>query len=171
MKMIIKFLSIPIVLSACQQNTAPNPTDINSETQTVTSSSQASSVNITTVVSAQSFTETEAALRAEFESRGLKLFTVVDHGAGAKSVGEDIGGSKLFIFGNPKAGTPLMQSEPHLGLALPMKILLREANGRVTLHRDDIAASVRSYGVTDQEARLDKISGALDAIIAEAAGN
>ncbi len=171
MKMIIKFLSIPIVLSACQQNTAPNPTDINSETQTVTSSSQASSVNITTVVSAQSFTETEAALRAGFESRGLKLFTVVDHGAGAKSVGEDIGGSKLFIFGNPKAGTPLMQSEPHLGLALPMKILLREANGRVTLHRDDIAASVRSYGVTDQEARLDKISGALDAIIAEAAGN
>ena len=109
MKMIIKFLSIPIVLSACQQNTAPNPTDINSETQTVTSSSQASSVNITTVVSAQSFTETEAALRAGFESRGLKLFTVVDHGAGAKSVGEDIGGSKLFIFGNPKAGTPLMQ--------------------------------------------------------------
>ena len=171
MKMIIKFLSIPIVLSACQQNTAPNPTDINSETQTVTFSSQASSVNITTVVSAQSFTETEAALRAGFESRGLKLFTVVDHGAGAKSVGEDIGGSKLFIFGNPKAGTPLMQSEPHLGLALPMKILLREANGRVTLHRDDIAASVRSYGVTDQEARLDKISGALDAIIAEAAGN
>ena len=171
MKMIIKFLSIPIVLSACQQNTAPNPTDINSETQTVTSSSQASSVNITTVVSAQSFTETEAALRAGFESRGLKLFTVVDHGAGAKSVGEDIGGSKLFIFGNPKAGTPLMQSEPHLGLALPMKILLREANGRVTLHRDDIAASVRSYGVTDQEARLDKISGALDAVIAEAAGN
>ena len=51
-----------------------------------------------------------------------------------------------------------------------MKILLREADGRVTLHRDDIAASVRSYGVTVQEARLGKISGALDAIIAEAAG-
>ena len=171
MRLIKSSLSIPIFLIACQQNITPNPTDLNSETLTVTSSSQTSSVNITTVVSAQSFAETEAALRSGFETRGLKLFTVVDHGAGAKSVGEDIGGSKLFIFGNPKAGTPLMQSEPHLGLALPMKILLRDADGRVTLHRDDIAASVRSYGVTDQEARLDKISGALDAIIAEAAGS
>ena len=170
MRLIIKLLSIPIILSACQQNTAPIPKDLNSETQSVTSSSQTSSINITTVVSVQSFAQTEAALRAGFEARGLKLFTVVGHGAGAKSVGEDIGGSKLFIFGNPKAGTPLMQSEPHLGLALPMKILLREADGRVTLHRDDFAASVRSYGVTDQEARLGKISGALDAIIAEAAG-
>ena len=171
MRTIIKLLPIAFVLSACQQNTASNPTDLSSETITVTSCSQASSMNIATVVSAQSFTQTEAALREGFEARGLKLFTVVDHGAGAKSVGEDIGGSKLFIFGNPKAGTPLMQSEPHLGLALPMKILLREANGQVTLHRNDIAASVRSYGVTDQEARLGKISSTLDAIIAEAAGN
>ena len=170
MRAVIKLLSIPIFLSACQQNIASNPKELNSETITVTSSIPTPAANVTTVVSNQSFIETETALRAGFETRGLKLFTVVDHGAGAKSVGEDIGGSKLFIFGNPKAGTPLMQSEPHLGLALPMKILLRETDGRVTLHRDDIAASVRSYGVTDQEARLGKISGALDAIIAEAAG-
>ena len=170
MRPVIKFLSIPIILTACQQNTAPIPPQPNSETLTVTSSNKAASVNITTVVSGTSFDATEAALRAELEKRGLKLFTVVDHGAGAKSVGEDIGGSKLFIFGNPKAGTPLMQSQPHLGLELPMKILLRETDGQVTLSRVDIAQAVRSYGVTDQDARLDKISGALDGIIAEASG-
>jgi len=170
MRSIIKFLSIPIILTACQPNTAPIPPQPNSEISTVTSSNTAASVNITTVVSKASFAETEAALRAGFEKRGLKLFTVVDHGAGAKSVGEDIGSSKLFIFGNPKAGTPLMQSEPHLGLELPMKILLRETDAQVTLSRADIVETVRSYGVTDQDARLGKISGVLDGIIAEAAG-
>jgi len=170
MRTMLKLLSISILLTACQQNSDSNPIDI-SETISVTASSSTSAANIITVVSAQPFAQTEAALRAGFETRGLKLFTVVDHGAGAKSVGEDIGSSKLFIFGNPKAGTPLMQSQPHLGLELPMKILLREAGGQVTLSRADIAASVRSYGVTDQDARLGKISGTLDTIIAEASGN
>ena len=163
MKTILKLLCAATLLTACQQNPAPNKTAAQSETKIVTSS-------ISTVISTQSFAQTEAALRAGLETRGLKLFTVVDHGAGAKSVGEDIGNSKLFIFGNPKAGTPLMQSEPHLGLELPMKILLHEAGGEVSLVRADIAATVRSYGVSDQDARLGKISGAMDAIIAEAAG-
>ena len=165
MKSILHFLLIPMLLTACQ---APSPS--NSEPKSVTSSNQAASASITTVVSAQSFDQTEAALRSGLEKRGLKLFTVVDHGAGAKSVDADIGGSKLFIFGNPKAGTPLMQSEPHLGLELPMKILLRDADGEVTLSRADITATVQSYGVTDQDARLGNISGALDGIMAEAAG-
>ena len=123
------------------------------------------------MTSAQSFAATEARLREGFDTRGLKLFTVVDHGAGAQSVGEDIGQSKLFIFGNPKAGTPLMQAEPKLGLELPMKILLRDAGGSVQLYRTDIAATVRAYGVTDQDARLGKISETLDGIMSEAAGN
>ena len=123
------------------------------------------------MTSTQSFAVTEARLREGFDTRGLKLFTVVDHGAGAQSVGEDIGQSKLFIFGNPKAGTPLMQAEPKLGLELPMKILLRDAGGSVQLYRTDIAATVRAYGVTDQDARLGKISETLDDIMSEAAGN
>ena len=126
--------------------------------------------NVMTLKSTNSFAATEARLHEALASRNLKLFTVVDHGAGAQSIGEDIGRSKLFIFGNPKAGTPLMQAEPKLGLALPMKILLLESDGAVHLHRTDIAATVRGYGVTDQTERLAKISETLDAILAEAAG-
>ena len=125
---------------------------------------------VMTLKSANSFAATETRLREALAARNLKLFTVVDHGAGARSIGEDIGQSKLFIFGNPKAGTPLMQSNPKLGLALPLKILLLGNDGDVHLHRTDIAAIVRGYGVTDQTERLAKISATLDAIMAEATG-
>lgn len=121
------------------------------------------------VVASQSFDSTEAALRTALDSSGLKLFTVIDHGQGAKSIGADIGRSKLFIFGNPKSGTPLMQADPTLGLHLPMKILLHEQGSDVHLHRSDIIATIRAHGVTDQEARLEKISETLDSIMKEAA--
>ena len=124
-----------------------------------------------TVASSQNLAATEASLIDALASRNLKLFTVVDHGAGATSVGADIGQSKLFIFGNPAAGTPIMAAEPTLGLELPMKILVRESGGDVSLHRTDIAATVRSYGVTQQDGRLSKIDQTLTAIMSEAAGN
>ena len=127
--------------------------------------------NTKTISSSQNFAATEASLIDALASRNLKLFTVVDHGAGAQSVGADIGQSKLFIFGNPKAGTPIMAAEPTLGLELPMKILVRDNGGAVSLHRTDIAATVRSYGVTDQDGRLSKIDETLTAIMREASGN
>ena len=127
--------------------------------------------NTKKMTSSQNFEATEASLIDALASRNLKLFTVVDHGAGAQSVGADIGQSKLFIFGNPKAGTPIMAAEPTLGLELPMKILVRESGGDVSLHRTDIAATVRSYGVTEQDGRLSKIDQTLTAIMSEAAGS
>jgi len=125
--------------------------------------------NTISVASSQDFNATEAKLLEALASRNLKLFTVVDHGAGAKSVGADIGTSKLFIFGNPKAGTPIMAAQPMLGLELPMKILLQDDGNQVQLHRTDVAATVRSYGVTDQDGRLEKIDQTLTAIMTEAA--
>ena len=149
--MLKRFVSLAALaaLTACSART-PAPADIS-------------------VVSSQSFAETEADLRKALAARDLTLFTVVDHGAGAKSVGSDIGASKLFIFGNPKSGTPLMVAEPKLGLELPMKILLHEADGAVHLHRMDVVATVSAYGVTDQGERLTKISTTLDKILSEAA--
>jgi uncharacterized protein (DUF302 family) len=42
--------------------------------------------------------------------------------------------TKLLIFGNPKAGTPLMLAAPSSAIDLPLKILIREdAQGKVWL--------------------------------------
>jgi uncharacterized protein (DUF302 family) len=40
--------------------------------------------------------------------------------------------TKLLIFGNPKAGTPLMLASPSIAIDLPLKILVWEdSNGKV----------------------------------------
>jgi uncharacterized protein (DUF302 family) len=41
--------------------------------------------------------------------------------------------TKLLIFGNPKAGTPLMIAAPSAALDLPLKILIAETEAGETL--------------------------------------
>lgn len=115
------------------------------------------------------FEAVESNLREALKKRDLNLFTVVDHGAGAKSVGMDIGQSKLFIFGSPKSGTPLMMANPEMGMALPMKVLIfTNEQGQVAVRHTDIKAVAQQYGLTDQGERLAKIETTLANISSEA---
>jgi uncharacterized protein (DUF302 family) len=76
--------------------------------------------------------ETVTRLESVLQSRGVKLFTIVDHSGEAASVGMKMRPTKLLIFGNPKAGTPVMLASPGAALDLPIKILVAEdAKGRV----------------------------------------
>jgi len=76
--------------------------------------------------------ETVARLQGILQSKGVKLFTIVDHSGGAASAGLKMPNTKLLIFGNPKAGTPLMLASPSAALDLPLKILIAEdAAGKV----------------------------------------
>src|SRR5258708_6911052 len=76
--------------------------------------------------------ETVARLQGILQAKSVKLFTVVDHSGEAASAGLKMPNPKLLIFGNPKAGTPLMLASPSLALDLPLKILIAEdAAGKV----------------------------------------
>ena len=76
--------------------------------------------------------ETVARLQGILQSKGVKLFTVVDHSGEAAGAGLKMPNTKLLIFGNPKAGTPLMLVSPSAALDLPLKILIAEdAAGKV----------------------------------------
>ena len=57
-------------------------------------------------------------------SKGLNIFTVIDHKKNAESVGMKLGESQEIIFGNPKAGTLLMQANATVGLDLPLRVLV-----------------------------------------------
>lgn len=120
-------------------------------------------------VSTYSFEETEMRLRAALDKRDLKHFTIVDHGQGAKSVGQDISQNKLFIFGNPKSGTPLMVANREMGLELPLKALIfTDKDGRVIVVTSDIAAIAARRGIaTSQSARIGTIGMALRGIATE----
>ena len=78
--------------------------------------------------------ETVTRLQAILQSKGVKLFAIVDHSGEAASVGLRMPNTKLLIFGNPKAGTPLMLASPGAALDLPLKILIAEdAAGKVCI--------------------------------------
>ncbi len=76
--------------------------------------------------------ETLDRLEAVLQAKGTKVFARIDHASEAKGAGFDLLATQLLIFGNPKAGTPLMQAAPTVGLDLPMKVLVwQDAQGKV----------------------------------------
>jgi uncharacterized protein (DUF302 family)/uncharacterized membrane protein YidH (DUF202 family) len=81
---------------------------------------------IVRITSNHSVDETVAKLKGILEAKGVKLFVVVDHSGEAASAGLKMPNTKLLIFGNPKAGTPLMLAAPSVALDFPLKILVAE---------------------------------------------
>jgi uncharacterized protein (DUF302 family) len=82
---------------------------------------------VVSIKSAHALNDTLERLRAAFEAHGLKLFATIDHGAEAAAVGLAMPPTVLLIFGNAKAGTPLMLAHPLAALDLPLKALVSEA--------------------------------------------
>src|ERR1700720_3324104 len=84
--------------------------------------------------SKHSVEQTVEALTNILKSKGVPLFTVIDHSGEAEKVGLKMHPTKLLIFGNPKAGTPLMLASPSSAIDLPLKLLVWEdAQGKVWL--------------------------------------
>jgi uncharacterized protein (DUF302 family) len=66
------------------------------------------------------------------QAKGVALFALVDHSGEAEKVGLKMRPTKLLIFGNPKAGTPLMLAAPSTAIDLPLKLLVWEdGSGKV----------------------------------------
>jgi uncharacterized protein (DUF302 family) len=81
-----------------------------------------------------SVAETTDRLESLLKSKGIKVFARIDQAAEAKAVGLSMPETQLLIFGDPKAGTPLMVKYPSLALDLPLKVLIWEsADGTVWL--------------------------------------
>jgi uncharacterized protein (DUF302 family) len=68
--------------------------------------------------------ETVEKLKGILQAKGVALFALVDHSGEAAKVGMQMPPTKLLIFGNPKAGTPLMLAAPSIAIDLPLKILV-----------------------------------------------
>ncbi|HYL07777.1 MAG TPA: DUF302 domain-containing protein [Candidatus Udaeobacter sp.] len=94
--------------------------------------------------------ETVGRLRQILDSKGIKLFAIVDHNGEAASVGMSMPQTKLFIFGNPKAGTPLMLAAPSAAIDLPLKMLVAEnPRGGVTISYNSPAYLKQRHSVPD----------------------
>ena len=125
---------------------------------------------IKVVASPLPFEATVARLEAAIDARPLTRFASVDHAAGAARAGMDLKPMKLFIFGNPQAGTPFMQAEPLMGFDLPMRVLVIDEGAGASIVYPDIRALAESYGVSADAAPVEKVADTLAAIVSEATG-
>lgn len=102
---------------------------------------------------------------AILKDKGFKIFARVDHAAGAKSVNLELRPTELIIFGNPTGGTPLMQAEQTMGLALPLRALAwQDAAGKVWLGYDAVADLAAARGVAKDHPAIARTSDALKAL-------
>jgi uncharacterized protein (DUF302 family) len=91
-----------------------------------------------TVPSPHDFETTLGRLLAALAEKSITVFARVDHAAGAKDVGLRLRPTTLVVFGNPIAGTPLMEAAQVAGIDLPLKALVwQDADGTVQLSYND----------------------------------
>ena len=108
-------------------------------------------------------TKTLDRLGIAMERNGIKVFARVNHAKGAASVGMDLAPNAVLIFGSPKIGTPLMTSNPAIGLDLPLKaVAWKAADGTVKLTYTDPAVLAKRYGIQDRAKVFKTVAGALN---------
>ena len=94
--------------------------------------------------------ETMRRIEETARSKGLTVFARIDHGAGARDVGLTMQEEQLIVFGNPRAGTPLMVARPLVGLDLPLRVLVwQDPWGRVWVSYNESAFIAQRFGLPE----------------------
>lgn len=94
--------------------------------QTVILVKTAENIGIQQVASPYTVPETVQRLEAILAAKGIPILGKVNHSAGAIAAGLSMRPTELLIFGNAKAGTPIMLAAPSAALDLPLKALIWE---------------------------------------------
>ncbi|HEV2643916.1 MAG TPA: DUF302 domain-containing protein [Candidatus Elarobacter sp.] len=88
--------------------------------------------------------------RLEFivRARGLTVFARIDFAHDAAAAGLALRPMAQLVFGNPRAGTPLLAATPAIGLALPLRALAWEdADGQSWLSYEAPESLIERFGV------------------------
>jgi uncharacterized protein (DUF302 family) len=106
------------------------------------------------------------------EHRGLTVFTRIDHAEHARRVNIDLLPLEVVVFGDPSVGTPLLISDPRVGIDLPLRMLVWEDGAPQALvgYHDPRELGTR-YELDQHRETLDRMAHLLDGIAAEAAGD
>ena len=122
----ISIAALALTLSSCASvenllNSSNNSAAIKDMTTSVDGKK-----GLVTLQSNHSVKDTADKLVSIIESKGMKVFARVDHQKNAQGVDLTLRPTQVIMFGNPKAGTPLMNCEQSVAIDLPQKILISE---------------------------------------------
>jgi uncharacterized protein (DUF302 family) len=116
--------------------------------------------------SPHTFSETLTRLEAVIGKRAIPILATIDHAASATQAGLSMNPATVVIFGNAKAGTPIMQAAPTAALDLPLKALVwQDAQGQVWISINTPQYLQTRHAIPDN--LLPNIAG-ITAIVAEA---
>jgi uncharacterized protein (DUF302 family) len=122
---------------------------------------------IVTKLSPRSVPGTVARLTGILSDKGLKLFAVIDQSAEAAAAGLLLRETVLVIFGNPAAGTLVMQAAPLSAVDLPLKVLVWADGGQTKVSYVAPAVLGTRYRLSaDLTAKLAGIDPLTDALVA-----
>jgi uncharacterized protein (DUF302 family) len=100
------------------------------------------------IASPYSVSDTLKRLQTLLESKGLKIFAIIDHSGEAAKVGLEMHPTQVLLFGSPKAGTPVMLAAPSVAIDLPLKALVAEDDqGKVWITHNDPEYLAKRYGI------------------------
>jgi uncharacterized protein (DUF302 family) len=127
--------------------------------------------DLVTLPSAHGAAETVARLKALLAQKGIEVFADIDHAAAAKQVGLPLRPTRVLVFGNPKAGTPLMQARQTVGLDLPLRALVWEdEEGKVWLTYRRVKELARGHHVVGQDGTVKALDDGLSGLARAATG-
>jgi uncharacterized protein (DUF302 family) len=134
----------------------------------MTEAGAASEAGIVNKLSPRSVPDTVARLSALIVAKGMKLFALIDQAAEAREAGLELRNTMLVIFGSPAAGTPVMAASPLAGVDLPLKVLVWDNSGRVTVSYNAPAWLAARHGLGGELAgNLAGTDALTDALVAE----
>jgi uncharacterized protein (DUF302 family) len=121
---------------------------------------------VVTKVSPRSVAETVSRFTDMLAGKGMTLFATIDQSAAASQAGLQLRDTVLVVFGNPAAGTLVMQAAPLAALDLPLKVLVWDDAGQTKVTYVSPGALADRYGLTaDLEAKLAGIDPLTDALV------
>jgi uncharacterized protein (DUF302 family) len=113
-----------------------------------------------------SVSESVEHIKKSLQEKGFTLFCDIDHQANADSVDLDMPASRALIFGNPVAGTRLMQKDITMSLDLPLRLAIVDNNGQTMLIHQTTEDYSQNYQV-DGHPVLEKIELLFSALVTE----
>lgn len=158
----IAALALAVASCASVENILNSP-DSNSSKETTTTIN--AEKGLVTLQSNHSVKDTADKLASIIESKGMTVFARVDHQKNAAGVNLELRPTQVIMFGNPKAGTPLMQCEQSVAIDLPQKILISEdADDKVWLSYNNPDYLKTRHDIQGCDTAIDNISKALSGI-------
>ena len=110
--------------------------------------------------------ESAEALKMSLQNKGFTLFADIDHQLNAASVDLEMPASRVLIFGNPVAGTKLLQKDIFMSLDLPLRLALVEKDGQTILIHQTNEDYINNYHLENHPV-LVKIERLFSTLISE----